>query len=155
VSGPRGFAVRVFAVRLARCEPLTDLTIRPAVILRAGAVASTTFRPAFVTIAIRPLPGRNGALKPLIWGGWEGEYFCNCGWTTQIRLIWLGKLVFSRTSAACRPGIFSRTLLTKRRLRLVRAAVRRSRLGERSLGLEEAIGSEGLAFRLARLGWHP
>ena len=66
MSGPRGFAVRVFTVRLARCESLTGLTIRPAVILRAGAVASTTFRPAFVTIAIRPLPGRNGALKPLI-----------------------------------------------------------------------------------------
>ena len=43
------------AVRLARRAPLTEF--RPAITLRAGAVASTASRPAFVTIAIRPLFG--------------------------------------------------------------------------------------------------
>jgi hypothetical protein len=40
-------------VSLARREPLTE-KIRPAITLRADAAASTTSRPAFVTIAIRP-----------------------------------------------------------------------------------------------------
>ena len=61
-------------------EPLTGpLRTRPATPWRADALASTTSRPAFVTIAIRP-SCRNGTgdLKPLIWGRCEAQSCPSC-----------------------------------------------------------------------------
>src|SRR5260370_37710631 len=41
--------------------------------------------------------GMAGVLK-VIWGKREANYFCKRGWTTQITLIRLNKLAFSRTA---------------------------------------------------------
>ena len=50
------------AVRPARREPLTSPKARPAITLRADAVASTASHPAFVTTRDTPLlPGKDGA----------------------------------------------------------------------------------------------
>jgi hypothetical protein len=66
--------------------------------LRADALASTASRPAFVTTRDRPsCRNRTTEEKPLIWALCEVEYFLRADWTTQISMIWLAKLVFSRT----------------------------------------------------------
>jgi hypothetical protein len=69
--------------------------------LRADAVASTTSRLAFVTIAKRPsCRDETARKKPLIWGDGEAEYIREDGWTTQIRLNPFSKLDFSRNAIA-------------------------------------------------------
>src|SRR5436190_13269551 len=65
-SGPHDFAVR-----LTCCSSKAPS-------------ASTASRPAFVTIAIRPSVGRDGAVIVLIWVKRRKEYFCKVDWTAQI-----------------------------------------------------------------------
>ena len=99
-DGSKGFAGHG-VVRLAHRLSLTSLA-RPAITLRADAVASTTSRPAFMTIAIRPsCRSETARSKPLIWGQGESEYFHRRVWTTQIRLNPFRKLDFSRTVFRC------------------------------------------------------
>jgi hypothetical protein len=42
--------------------------------------------------------GRDGGFVGLIWGGGEADYFCGRGWTGQIRLKLLRKIVPSRSA---------------------------------------------------------
>src|SRR3954466_9754818 len=63
-----------FAVRLTCCSS-------------AAPSASTASRPAFVTIAIRPSLGRDGAVIILIWVRSETECFYKWDWTGQISLV--------------------------------------------------------------------
>jgi hypothetical protein len=58
-SGPHDFAVRNSTVRRSRPGSLT--ASRPAFPLRASAAAAIASCPAFVTIAIRPSVGQDGA----------------------------------------------------------------------------------------------
>jgi hypothetical protein len=105
VSGPHGFAVRFSADHLARCarSRITALQTRFA----PDAAASTASRPAFVTTRDPPLLSRRDARKkPLIWGGWEAEYFCAGGWMTQISRKLFNKSPFVRNDSGslCRAG---------------------------------------------------
>src|SRR5256714_14221879 len=59
-----------FAVRLTCCSSKAPS-------------ASTASRPAFVTIAIRPSVGRDGATNEVICFGEERNYFCKRGWTAN------------------------------------------------------------------------
>ena len=101
VSGPHGFAVR--SIRRSSCAPSTSLTRfnPPCDLWRADALASTTSRPAFVTIAIRP-SCRNGTgdLKPLIWGRCEAQSCPSCHLAAVLSLVIPGSLRF-----ASRPGM--------------------------------------------------
>ena len=54
---------------------------RPATACAPDALASTASRPAFVTIAKRPLSGRDGLDMHLIWVRRKQKYFCQRGWT--------------------------------------------------------------------------
>ena len=70
---------------------------RPANTLHADAAASTASHPASVTTRDPPLMRDETAeLIVLIWGDREGNCFCARGWTGQIALNWLGKLVSAR-----------------------------------------------------------
>src|SRR3954452_4652776 len=53
----------------------------------SAAFASTASRPAFVTIASRPLWDGTGRVIVLIWVKRRKEYFCKWDWTGQIILI--------------------------------------------------------------------
>jgi hypothetical protein len=71
------------------------------------AAASTASRLAFVTTRDPPLLSRRDARKkPLIWGGWEAEYFCAGGWMTQISRKLFNKSPFVRNDSGslCRAG---------------------------------------------------
>jgi hypothetical protein len=52
--------------------------------------------PTFVTMANAPLSERDGDHKQVIWVKRETKYFCEQGWTGQIRLNRLDKLDFWR-----------------------------------------------------------
>jgi len=80
-SGPHGFAVRIrCSRRVHRQRPP-----HPA--------------PTFVTMANAPPWSRMARVINLIWGKREAEYFLRRDWTTQITLIRLRKLDFTRKSA--------------------------------------------------------
>src|SRR6185312_11233595 len=98
-------------------EPLTGpLRTRPATAMRADALASTTSRPAFVTIAIRP-SCRNGTgdLKPLIWGRCEAQSCPSCHCAAALSLVIPG-----REAKRSEPGIHNHQclLLTTQRPQL-------------------------------------
>jgi hypothetical protein len=63
---------------------------------RQSVPASIASRPAFVTIAIRPCLGRDGAVVDLIWVRRERNYFCKQDWTASISLHPLNKLGLTR-----------------------------------------------------------
>ena len=90
VSGPHGFAVR--SKRRSSCASSRtahrSFENPPCDPWRADALASTTSRPAFVTIAIRP-SCRNGTgdLKPLIWGRCEAQSCPSCHCAAALSLV--------------------------------------------------------------------
>jgi len=60
-------------------------------------LASTASCSTFVTTRDRPsCRNRTAGDRPVIWVECEAEYFLRGDWTTQISLIWFGKLGFSR-----------------------------------------------------------
>src|SRR6185437_7181324 len=88
-------------------EPLTGpLRTRPATPWRADALASTTSRPAFVTIAIRP-SCRNGTgdLKPLIWGRCEAQSCPSCHLAATRRAQISPVVIPGSRRFASRPGM--------------------------------------------------
>jgi hypothetical protein len=104
VSGPHGFAVRSNAARPAR--PRFAHEVQPALrpLLRADALASTASCSTFVTTRDRPsCRNRTAGDRPMIWPRCEAEYFLRGDWTTQISLIWLVKLDFSRMQSEAVP----------------------------------------------------
>jgi hypothetical protein len=90
--------------RRSSCAPAIAHGVQPALRpplpfpWRADALASTTSRPTFVTTRDRPsCRNRTAEHRPVICPRCEAEYFLRGDWTTQISLIWLAKLDFSRT----------------------------------------------------------
>src|SRR5436190_2667007 len=108
-SGPHDFAVR--------------LSVRSS----SDTLASTASRPAFVTIAIRPSVGRDGATNEVICFGEERKYFCKWGWTAKLDLPVRQSDRQSRTAAQSADTTFlSLPLVGSRRAKLaLRVAGRR------------------------------
>src|SRR5947209_14932907 len=74
-----------------------DYAVRLTCCSSKASSASTASRPAFVTIAIRPSLGRDGATNEVICFGEERKCFCKWDWTGQIRLIRFNKFRCART----------------------------------------------------------
>ena len=84
--------------RRSSCAPAIAHEVQPALRSpwRADALASTASCSTFVTTRDRPsCRNRTAGHRPVIWPRCEAEYFLRGDWTTQISLIWFGKLDFS------------------------------------------------------------
>src|ERR1700750_1140213 len=104
--------------RRSSCAPAIAHEVQPALRSpwRADALASTASCSTFVTTRDRPsYRNRTAGHRPVICPRCEAEYFLHGDWTTQISLIWLTKLVSSRTRIWGRDSsAFSRDTQTAR-----------------------------------------
>ena len=90
--GPGLFAPVIGEISSTNLTPASgrqDHTTSPSALAPSSAApsASIAFRPASVTIAIRPPSGRNAIDKEVIWVWRESKYFCGQDWTSSISLI--------------------------------------------------------------------